>query len=87
VLDTPELRRVWDQDSYCEPYHVVGGRWMIGSKEILLFVLVRNTGDCRYSSDFNVYRVNAETGEILDRFTAKEAHRRFGDKYLPEIVR
>jgi hypothetical protein len=31
--------------------------------------------------------VNAETGEVLDRFTAKEAHRRFGDKYLPEIVR
>ena len=85
-LDTPELRTFWEGDTYCEPYHVLGGRWLNGSREILLSVLIRNTGDCRYMSDFNVYRVNAETGEILERFTAQEAHKRFGGRYLPKIT-
>ncbi|MFC5864216.1 hypothetical protein ACFPT7_18065 [Acidicapsa dinghuensis] len=84
-LNTPEFKHNWDEAEYCEPYHVIGGRWLNGSKEILLSVLIRNTGDCRYSSDFNVYRVNGETGEVLQRFTAAEGHRRFGDKYLPII--
>jgi len=84
-LNTPELRHVWDADDYCEPYHVIGGRWLNGSKEILLSVLIRNTGDCRYMSEFNVYRVNAVTGEVLQRFTAREGHRRFGSKYLPRM--
>lgn len=84
-MDTPELRKYWEQDSYCEPYHVIGGRWLNGSEEILLSVLIRNTGDCRYESDFNVYRVKATTGEILERLTAKEAHKRFGARYLPLI--
>jgi hypothetical protein len=85
-LDSPELRPVWEADEYCEPYHVIGGRWVNGSQEILLSVLIRNTSDCKYMSEFNVYRVNAITGEILQRFTAAEGHRRFGDKYLPLIV-
>jgi hypothetical protein len=38
-------------------------------------------------SDFNVYVVNAVTGQILQRFTAAEGHKRFGDKYLPLITR
>jgi len=86
-LDTPELRSVWDGDEYCEPYHVIGGRWLNGSKEILLSVLIRNTSDCKYMSEFNVYRVDAATGQILQRFTAAEAHKRFGGKYLPIITR
>ncbi len=86
-LDTPELRVIWDADEYCEPYHVIGGRWLNGSDEILLSVLVRNTSDCRYMSEFNVYRVNAVTGKVLQRFTAAEGHKRFGDKYLPRIAR
>jgi len=80
-------RSIWDFDEYCEPYHVIGGRWLNGSKEILLSVLIRNTGDCRYMSEFNVYRVNAVSGEILQRFTAAAAHKRFGNKYLPRITR
>ena len=84
-LNTPEFKHSWDEAEYCEPYHVIGGRWLNGSKEILLSVLIRNTGDCRYSSEFNVYRVNAVTGEVLQRFTAAEGHRRFGNKYLPLI--
>lgn len=86
-LNTPELRVVWDADKYCEPYHVIGGRWLNGPEEILLSVLIRNTSDCRYMSEFNVYRVNAVTGKILQRFTTTEGHKRFGDKYLPLITR
>ena len=84
-VNTPELKHLWDAAEYCEPYHVIGGRWLNGSREILLSVLIRNTGDCRYLSEFNVYRVNALTGEVLERFTAAEGHRRFGNKYLPLI--
>ena len=87
ALDTPELRTVWNSDEYCEPYHVIGGRWLNGSEEILLSILIRNTGDCRYMSEFNAYRVNATTGKILQRFTAVQSHKRFGDKYLPLITR
>ncbi len=86
-FDTPEGRRYWEGEEYCEPYHVVGGRWLNGSKELLLSVLVRNVGNCRYMSEFNVYRVDAETGKILERYTAREAHKRFGKKYLPLITR
>lgn len=86
-LNTPELRQVWDGDEYCEPYHVIGGRWLNGSQEILLSVLIRNTSDCRYMSEFNVYRVNDVNGKILQRFSAAEGHKRFGDKYLPLVTR
>ena len=85
-VDNAELRYVWDAQDYCEPYNVIGGRWLNGSKEILLSVLVRNSSDCRYMSEFNVYRVNAVTGEILQRFTAAEGHKRFGDEYLPPLI-
>ncbi len=87
ALNSPELRAVWDFKEYCEPYHVIGARWLNGSQEILLSVLIQNTGDCRYMSEFNVYRVNAITGKILQRFSAIEGHKRFGDKYLPLITR
>ena len=86
-LDTPKLRSVWEADEYCEPYHVIGGRWLNGSSEILLSVLIRNTSDCRYMSEFNVYRVSAANGDILQRYTARNAHQLFGDKYLPLIMR
>jgi hypothetical protein len=86
-VNTPELRAIWDGKDYCEPYDVIGGRWLNGSGEILLSVLVRNTSDCKYMSEFNVYRVDAVTGKILDRFTAVEGHQRFGDEYLPLIAR
>ena len=86
-LNTTELKTFWKAEEYCETYHVIGGRWLNGSEEILLSVLIRNTGDCRYMSEFNVYRVNAVTGKILQRFTAAEGHKRFGNKYLPLITR
>lgn len=86
-FDSPEERVYWEGEVYCEPYHVIGGRWLNGSKEILLSVLIRNTGDCRYMSEFNVYRVDAVTGKIMRRFSAAEGHKRFGNKYLPLITR
>jgi hypothetical protein len=85
-FDNPEGRAYWEGEEYCEPYHVIGARWLNGSKELLLSVLVVNVGNCRYASEFNVYRVNAETGEILQRYTAREAHKTFGEKYLPLIT-
>jgi len=48
-------------------------------------LLVRNTGDCRYSSEFNVYRIKATTGEVLERSTAREAHAKYGDDDLPMV--
>jgi len=86
ILNTPKLRGIWDSDGYCQPYNVIGGRWLNGSQEILLSVLVPNTSDCRYMSLFDVYRVNATTGKILQRYTAAEGHKLFGDEYLPRIV-
>lgn len=87
ILDTPKLKHVWDEQDYCEFDNVVGGRWMNESKDILLSVLVPDTSDCRYMGAFDVYVVNAVTGKILQRFTAAEGHKRFGDKYLPKIIR
>jgi hypothetical protein len=86
-LNDPDGRHFWDIAQYCEPYHVIGGRWLNGSKEVLLSVLIRNTGDCRYGSDFNVYRIDPTTGRVLQRYTAVEAHKLFGGRYLPRIIR
>jgi hypothetical protein len=87
ILNTPELRELWKSDDYCEPYNVIGGRWLNGSRKILLSVLISNTSDCRYMSLFDVYRVDATTGRILQRYTAAEGHKLFGNKYLPRITR
>ena len=86
-FDNPEGRAYWEGKEYCEPYHVIGSRWLNGSKELLLSVLVQNVGNCRYMSEFNVYRVKAETGELLQRYTAREAHKKFEERYLPLITR
>lgn len=84
---TPEGRQYWENEEYCEPYHVIGARWVNGSKELLVSVLVENVGICRYMSEFNVYRVEAETGKVLQRYTAVEAHKKFGERYLPLIAK
>jgi len=86
-LRTAEGRQYWSNEEYCEPYNVIGSQWLNGSEELLVSVLVRNTGDCRYSSEFNVYRIKATTGELLERFTASEAHAKYGDDDLPVISR
>lgn len=87
TLDNPKMRWLWDSQDYCEPYDVVGGRWLNGSRELLLSVLVPNTSACRYMALFDIYRVDATTGKIPQRYTAAEGHKKFGDEYLPRIVR
>jgi hypothetical protein len=80
-------RALWDSAEYCEPYNVVGSRWLNSSKELLVSVLVPNVSRCRYMSEFNVYRIAVPSGEILERYTAAEAHREFRGDDLPRIVR
>jgi hypothetical protein len=86
TMDNPNMRSLWDSQDYCEPYNVVGGRWLNGSRQLLLSVLVPNTSACRYTTLFDVYRVDAVTGKILQRYAAAEGHKLFGDEYLPRIV-
>jgi hypothetical protein len=81
----PGNREFWDAAEYCES-NVVGSQW-IGSRELLISVLVPNVGHCRYLSEFNVYRISVPDGRILERYSAKEAHRRFNHSNLPLIVR
>jgi len=81
----PGNRTYWDAAEYCEA-NVVGSQW-IGSRELLISVLVPNVGTCRYLSEFNVYRISVPDGRILERYSAKEAHRRFNHSNLPLIVR
>lgn len=87
ILNTSALRQLWDSDEYCELYSVVGARWLSGSREILLSVLVRNTFEWRYMSLFEVYRVDATTGGFPQRYTAAEGHKIFGGRYLLRITR
>lgn len=71
---------------YCAP-NAVGAQWLNNSNELLLSVLVPNTSYCRYMSEFNVYRIAVPSGQILQRYTAQEAHRTFRRENLPIIVR
>jgi hypothetical protein len=84
--DNEHDRSVWEEAAYCEPYNVVGSQWLRGSKELLVSVLVPNTSACRYMTAFNVYRVAVPTGDILERYTAAEAHKKFDPATLPRIV-
>jgi hypothetical protein len=76
----------WSGISYCAP-NVVGSQWLAGSTEILLSVLVPNTSRCRQMSEFDVYRIAVPGGKILERYSAREAHRKFDPANLPKIVK
>lgn len=76
---------LWKTAEYCEP-NVVGSQWLGGSNELLLAVLVPNTSRCRYMGEFYVYRVAVPGGKILQRYTAREAHRKFDYRTLPRIL-
>jgi hypothetical protein len=84
-LDSPDKRKLWDNEVYCEA-NVVGSQWL-GTHDLLISVLVPNTGHCRYMSEFNVYRISVPEGRILGRYGAKEAYRRFKQSNLPLISR
>ena len=84
-LNNPLGRRYWSSKEYC-PLNVAGSQFLNGSSEFLLSVLVPNTSRCRQMSEFNVYRLAIPGGKILQRYTAKEAHGKFGDDDLPVIT-
>lgn len=86
IQGTKSDRLMWEGAVYCEPYNVVGAQWLKGSKELLVSVLVPNTSACRYEAEFNVYRIEVETGKVLRRYTAEEAHRHYNSKNLPLTV-
>jgi len=78
-------RHFWDISQYCYP-NVVGSQWLNGSNELLVSVLVPNLGDCRYMSEFNVYRVAIPSGQILQKYAAREAYKKFNLNNLPLIT-
>ena len=77
-------RHFWTEAEYCEA-NIVAAQWLNGSHELLISTLVPNVGDCRYMSTFDVYRVAAPSGRILQRYKPLEAYRIFGHKNLPRI--
>jgi hypothetical protein len=76
----------WASDKYCSP-NVVAAQWLNGSSELLVSVLVPNVGDCRYMSEFNVYRLAIPSGKILQRYAAREAREKFNPSNLPLIAK
>jgi hypothetical protein len=79
-----EVRPYWDGLDYCEP-DIVGSQWLNGSSEILVSALAGPDSGCKYMGDFMVYRIEVETGRILQAYTATEAHRLFGHDDLPVL--
>jgi hypothetical protein len=81
---TREYRGMWHTLDYCEP-DMIGSQWLNGSKEILVAARAGPDSGCRYMADIVVYRLDAETGKILQTYKAHEAHRVFGDEDLPAV--
>lgn len=75
---------VWATQEYCEA-SVVGSEWLARSSQLLVSVLVPPTSACRYMTKFDVYRIDIPSGKILQRYTAREAHRKFNSADLPKI--
>jgi hypothetical protein len=87
-MDNKQDRYLWDSADYCEPANVVGSQWLDGSRELLVSILVVNVpARCRYGGEFNVYRIAVPSGDILARYSAREAHRKFNPRNLPIIER
>ena len=83
----PEFRNLPSgMGHYCYS-NVAAAQWLNGSSELLLSVMVEPEGDCWYSEEFLVYRVAIPSGRILQRYTAKDAHRIFDPENLPIITR
>ena len=81
---TPQDRAMWGSLDYCAD-DVVGSQWLNGSSEILVAGLAGPDSGCKYMGDFVVYRIDVLTGRILQVYSAKDAHRIFGDENLPRV--
>ncbi len=75
---------MWRSLDYCEP-DMIGSQWLNGSKEILIAARAGPDSGCKYMGDIVVYRLDAESGKILQTYKAKEAHQMFGDDDLPRV--
>lgn len=75
----------WESLDYCEP-EIVGSQWLNGSSEILVAALAGPDSGCKYMGDFMVYRIDVDSGRIVQSYSATEAHRLFGDDDLPKIL-
>ena len=78
----PEQRFYWSGLDYCAD-DVVGSQWLNGSREILVAGLAGPDSGCKYMGDFVVYRIEVETGKILQAYSEKEAENIFGGEDLP----
>jgi len=81
---THEYRPMWDSLDYCEP-EMVGSQWLNGSKEILVAAGAGPDSGCKYMGEWVMYRLDTTTGEVLQAYTSREAHRIFGDDDLPKF--
>ena len=81
---TREYREMWRSLIYCPP-DMIGSQWLNGSREILVAARAGPDSGCRYMADIVVYRLDAETGKILQTYKAHEAHQIFGDEDLPAV--
>jgi hypothetical protein len=80
---TREERAMWSTLDYCAD-DAVGSQWLNGSGEILVAGLAGPDSGCKYMGDFVVYRIEVETGKILQAYSEKDAHRLFGEADLPK---
>jgi len=81
---TRKQKAMWSTLAYCAD-DVVGSQWLNGSSEILVAGLAGPDSGCKYMGDLAVYRIEVSTAEILQVYSAKEAHRIFGDEDLPRV--
>lgn len=81
---TQEQRAMWGGLEYCAD-DVVGSQWLNGSREILVAGLTGPDSGCKYMGDFVAYRIEVDTGKILEAYSEKEAQRMFGDEDLPKV--
>lgn len=83
-ITTREERAMWSTLDYCAD-DAVGLQWLNGSEEILVAGLAGPDSGCKYMGDFVVYRIEVETGKILQVYSENDAQRIFGDEDLPRI--
>jgi len=81
---TRVYRPMWDSLDYCEP-DMIGSQWLNGTKEILVAAGAGPDSGCKYMGEWVMYRLDVTTGQILEAYTSREAHRIFGDDDLPKL--
>jgi hypothetical protein len=81
---TRVYRPLWRSLDYCEP-DMIGSQWLNGSKEILVGAGAGPDSGCKYMGEWVIYPLEVTTGDILEAYTSREAHRIFGNDDLPKL--